>query len=164
MTEESRIGKGSFTVAYEKNPRVVSLKSVDPIKKLLSKKKFNNPMVPNVKHVGTEEKYEIYEMVRLNVIGKDDNMRFLNKRSRAFFEKYSCCLTTGYKETMKLIKGMKDFPMEQRALLEIMSAVKGSDVAYLFEVYEQNIAVHKRTGNLIFFDMLMPQGVKYIDI
>ena len=155
------IGKGSFTIAYEKDAKNVILKSIDPTKKILANKVFKSPMIPRIVHTDTADGFDYYVMPKLHVLGKNQNCRFLNPRSKRWMEKYDLgCFTK--EQIHSFIENMQDFPDEQKALLEIVECVSDSGIEFLLEIYDMNIAVDKKNGNLIFFDMIMPLNHKYI--
>lgn len=161
INDTLEIGKGAFTIAYEKDAANVILKSIDPTKKILANKVFKSPMIPKIIHTDTVDGFDYYKMPKLHVLGKDNNARFLNHRSKKWVKKYDlCCFRKN--EIHSFIENMQDFPDEQKALLEIVECVSDSGIDFLLEVFDMNIAVDKKNGNLIFFDMIMPLNHRYI--
>ena len=155
------IGKGSFTIAYEKDAKNVILKSIDPTKKILANKVFKSPMIPRIVHTDTADGFDYYVMPKLHVLAKNKNTRFLNSQSKKWMEKYDLSCFKG-DQIYSFIENMQDFPNEQRALLEIVECMSGSGIEFLLEIYDMNIAVDKKSGNLIFFDMIMPLNHRFI--
>lgn len=157
-----KIGNGSFTIAYEKDAKNVILKSIDPTKKILANKVFKSPMIPRIVHIDTADGFDYYVMPKLHVLGKNKNKRFLNSRSKKWMEKYDLgCFKAN--QIYSFIENMQDFPDEQKALLEIVECMFDSGIEFMLEIYDMNIAVDKKTGNLIFFDMIIDLNSKYIN-
>ena len=150
-----QIGQGSFTTAYLNEAGNVILHSIDPIRKIMAKREFENDFFPRVYHLGTQEDYEIYGMKYLTIL--HDNYTLMNEHSRRFWERFKYeCIEGGYREILGFIKReMKDFPEEQKAFLQALRCFWGSGIDLCMEFYEMNIAVDKETGNLIFFDMFL---------
>lgn len=150
------LGSGSFTKAYQNEAGNVILHSVDPTRKVLADKELENKHFPRIHHIKTMDDCEVYGMEFLHVLGDNNNFKYMNARSKKFWERFHWKDLDGYKNILHFIKSeMNDFPQEQKAFLEALRCFWGSGINLAIEFYEMNVAVNKDTGDLIFFDMFI---------